>query len=394
MHSDPDTTGVVLFGGGAYAAYQVGVLKALVSGHSPATGGRPLRARIAVGTSAGAINAAALAAHARAGMTAAVAAAERLWLDGLAEDRGRCRPGAVRFRGDLTRYLNPACLAAAPLRPLGWLAADGLYLARELLTRAVELATSGEPLARRALTLLDPSVLFAVEQVEQILAGAIDLAAVRRSDVVLRIAATNWRTGQLRLFANADLTDARGYRPIRASAAFPGLEPVVIDGEPYVDGAYLMTAPLQPARDAGAETIHAIYMDPDIRQIPLRRLDNIIDVLDKLLHIMTADAFDRDIAIASEINQGMIALDRGTSIAPLDRGAVRGMLFMAGRLSHPSDHPPFRLMTIHRYSPGEDLGGTAGVLNFDRDHIAELIERGYRDAIRHDCTANRCAVPD
>jgi predicted acylesterase/phospholipase RssA len=53
--------GLVLSGGGAFGAYEVGAIKALYSGHSRATAGAPLDPDIFVGTSVGNFNAAVLA---------------------------------------------------------------------------------------------------------------------------------------------------------------------------------------------------------------------------------------------------------------------------------------------------------------------------------------------
>ena len=54
------TQAITLSGGGAYGAYEVGVLKALMGGHASVTGGEPLDPRIFTGTSAGAYLAAVL----------------------------------------------------------------------------------------------------------------------------------------------------------------------------------------------------------------------------------------------------------------------------------------------------------------------------------------------
>jgi len=48
----------ILSGGGATGAFEVGVLKALIKGMSPATGNQPLSFDIVTGTSVGAFNAA------------------------------------------------------------------------------------------------------------------------------------------------------------------------------------------------------------------------------------------------------------------------------------------------------------------------------------------------
>jgi hypothetical protein len=56
---------------------------------------------------------------------------------------------------------------------------------------------------------------------------------------------------------------------------------------------------------------------------------------------------------------------------------------------------PYRLLTIHRYHPHDDLsGGPMGVLNFERDHIEDLIERGFEDSVAHDCVESGCVLPD
>ena len=41
----------------------------------------------------------------------------------------------------------------------------------------------------------------------------------------------------------------------------------------------------------------------------------------------------------------------------------------------------------------EDLGGGLGVLNFSRDAIERLIDKGYEDTLRHDCVRSGCVLP-
>jgi predicted acylesterase/phospholipase RssA len=65
---------VVLSGGGAKGAYEVGVLQALIAGQSPATGYRPLEPAIYTGTSVGAYNVSFLAAKGGLPATAAIVA--------------------------------------------------------------------------------------------------------------------------------------------------------------------------------------------------------------------------------------------------------------------------------------------------------------------------------
>lgn len=61
--------------------------------------------------------------------------------------------------------------------------------------------------------------------------------------------------------------------------------------------------------------------------------------------------------------------------------------------AHDEPLRPYRALTIHRYHPRDDLGGIVGLLNFDSDHIANLIDRDYSDTVRHDCRESRCVLP-
>ena len=387
-------TAVVLSGGATYAAYQVGVLRALFEGRSPAVADRgPLRPDIFVGTSMGAVNAATMVSQLGAGALAAVQFLEEVWVNQYGADLGRCQEGAVRVRGAPENYWNPACWLRRPLQPLSWFLEDGLYFARDGLARMANLLSSSGPLGRRALEVLQPVTPIADENFRRIVARTINLATVRTSDKVLRVITTNWRTGKLREFGNADLTDAVGHLAIHASAAFPGVPPILIDGEPYVDGAYLLEAPTMSAWLAGADIMHLIYMDPDIDKIPLRRFDNFVDVIDKVYHIMVADIFNRDISLARDLNRGLAALARGES--PSTDEQIRGVLRLVGRaVQVPPQLPPYRTLTMHCYHPGDDLGGALGLINFDRDHIQWLIARGYRDALEHNCQRNNCLLPE
>jgi predicted acylesterase/phospholipase RssA len=148
---DGGRTAVVLSGGAAYAAYQVGVMKALFQGRSAATAGRPLQADIFIGTSMGAVNAATMVSQPGAGPRATVQFLEEVWLNQYAIDLGRCQEGAIRIRGGPENYWNPACWFRRPLQPLSWFFEDGLYFAREGLARVAAVLSSSGPLGRRAL---------------------------------------------------------------------------------------------------------------------------------------------------------------------------------------------------------------------------------------------------
>ncbi|HEY1379874.1 MAG TPA: patatin-like phospholipase family protein [Gemmataceae bacterium] len=393
MSDDPRATAVVLSGGASYAAYQVGVLRALAEGCSPATGCRPLRASIFVGTSAGAINAAAAVARPEPDLAAVAGRLERLWLEEFAADPARCRDGALRIRGDPATYWRAACRGRRPLAALARLAADGLTFANEFVARAGGFAASEEPLARRVLEAAGIAPVIARDNFERIVAQVIDLAAIRRSHRLLRITATDWYTGELKVFANQDMTDDIGHKAIFASAAFPGTPPVDIGDTSYVDGSYVAAMPTSPAWQAGARTTHVVYMDPTMEDTPAERFDNSIDVLDKVYHFLTATIFARDVQLARDINRGLDLLDRPDRPGGLSPLELRGILRLAGRgAAAPAGSPPFRKLVMHLYHPTDDLGGAVGLVNFDRDHVAWLIGRGYEDAAGHDCAKSGCLL--
>src|SRR5437016_4637556 len=120
---------VVLSGGGAYAAYEVGVLKALFAGHSPATGFIPVVPDIYTGTSAGAVNAAFLVSQARLDAAQSVQALEQVWLTRLAGGADGCSNGVARYRLDPFTVLDPKCFLSAPNLVLSQIGDDLAFLA-------------------------------------------------------------------------------------------------------------------------------------------------------------------------------------------------------------------------------------------------------------------------
>ncbi|MDQ7988994.1 MAG: patatin-like phospholipase family protein [Candidatus Dactylopiibacterium sp.] len=183
---------LALQGGGAHGAFTWGVLDALLED------GRYVFEGIS-GTSAGAMNAVALAdGWLRGGAEGARAALEAFW-----EGVARAAPAE----------LVPPLLDAAQLTPgLSWM----LQLSRWF--------------SPYQLNPLD------VNPLRDLVEASFDFARLRRdSPFELFVAATHANSGHLKLFRNPELSaDA-----LLASACLPTLSrAVVIDGEPYWDGAY------------------------------------------------------------------------------------------------------------------------------------------------------------
>jgi len=397
-------TAVVLSGGGANGAYEVGVLKALCAGKSKVTQFQPLDPDIFSGTSIGSFNAALLVSRSQAEDHCPLEQLEKIWLDVIPKDGSTDHNHVFRFRADPFEFLGSELMSQNPLVPMGAFANDAAFLAQDWLNRGLQFLKSREPVERRTLELMDISTLISNEPETRLLAATIDAANLLRSPKVLKMAATNWDSGELTVFTNHSGTDpgevlmpeALVPQAILASTAIPGVFPSVeIDGAHYVDGGVVMNTPLTPAVRAGAETLHLIYLDPNVANIPLGALQSTLDVMSRLLTIQFASKMNSDIAAARRINQGLTALEKFRQHEPpgSESPDMTGVLgFLDGLLSGQSG--PFKNLTIHRYHPRDDVSGVLGLLDFNRNRIARLMDRGYKDAVEHDCRASQCVMPD
>ncbi|HKZ07049.1 MAG TPA: patatin-like phospholipase family protein [Methylomirabilota bacterium] len=180
-------TALVFSGGGAKGAYEAGVAVALVE--------RGVAVRVAAGSSAGALNATAVA-------DGRLDRLEALWRSVSREQVYALRPG-VLFAGLLP----------------GWLTLLALDEAGSLL--------DARPL-------------------RSLIAGVVDLDRVRASPVALRVVATDLERRMARVFDNRTVTvDA-----LVAASAVPGLfSPVTVEGAVLVDGGVVARAPVLEALD-------------------------------------------------------------------------------------------------------------------------------------------------
>jgi predicted acylesterase/phospholipase RssA len=397
----PDSKGnnhaVILSGGGAYGAYEVGVLKAMLSGQTPSAGFAEFDPDVYTGASVGAINAALLVSQSGTGVPSVEAAAflENAWLNILAGSSQRCGNGAYRIRADLFKYLQPQCLTT-PAQSLKELSEDGAFLAESFLARTVNFFNSTGSIPTRALEFIDLSAFVSPEPVNRFVREVISLESIRRSQKALRVVAANWATGELKTFENKDMTEEHGYQALLASAAVPGFfPPQYIDGEPYVDGGVVMNTPLRCAIQAGADFLHVIYLDPDINELPLKVLQNTYNTLDRTILINNATVIEEDIATASWINDGLVAIERVQKAEVLSDTNIRDFIRVAAQIEKRHKQKPYKKLTIHRYHPKYDPGGGGlGILNFDQERLARLIQLGFDDTIHHDCAASHCVVPD
>lgn len=390
--------GVVLSSGGADGAYAVGVLKALLNGKSRVTGYLPLDAGVYVGNSIGGLNSALLVSQLEDGPQAAVSFLENVWLNEIAQGAQGCGNGTYRIRLNPATVFDPTCYADAPLRTFTNIASDTLFLAQDSLARTLDLATSNDRWAQRGLRLVNLGSFISPEPLRRLIDKTIRFDRIRVSNTALRVMATNWTRGGLDTFSNADLTNELGPRIIQASAAIPGFFPPVMVGEyVYVDAAVLGYATLAPAINAGADTLHIIYVDPDISAIPLETLQSTLDTLYRTFTIQWANNLEVSVQAVDRINTQVGVLEQtireGNLTKPLAEYLITKML-PSGRITLDPNKEllGLRVVTVHRYHPKDDLFGPLGLLNLDRRRLEALITRGFNDTVAHDCMASGCVI--
>jgi NTE family protein len=234
---DRGRLGLVLSGGGARGAYQVGVLKALAE-FLPRDA--PVPFRVICGTSAGAITAAVVAAHATQ-FRAGVVNLERVWRNFHVEQV---------FRADTASMLRSGAHWALAVLSGGWLVPPPRSLfdntpLRELLERHVNFARIRQALEHGHLE-----------------AVAISAAAYRRALSVAFYSAAQERAPWLQSWRRGECAEL-GLDHLMASAAVPFLfPPVYMGGEYYGDGAMRQSAPLSPAIRLGADRLLVVGVRP------------------------------------------------------------------------------------------------------------------------------------
>jgi hypothetical protein len=140
--------------------------------------------------------------------------------------------------------------------------------------------------------------------------------------------------------------------------------------------------------------LHAVYLDPDVGNIPVKVLQNTYNTLDRTILIHNAAVTNEDVETARWINDGLDAIERAARNEALTDKNMRAFVRVASRIEKSiRQGSPYRKVTIHRYHPERDPGGGGlGILDFNRDRIQALIQQGFEDTVNHDCQESRCIL--
>lgn len=326
-------TAMILSGGGARGAYEVGVLWYIFDDLSRMRGAPP-KIDILCGTSVGAINACYLAAHLGdpvLGMRRLV----HLWSE---LHIARVLGFGIRQLGGLPRLVMGGGDAGTGLFDVTPMAD---LVQREISWRALSRALRKRQL--RALTVSTTEVSTGRTVVFMQTAPDVEIPQFAPPRTLFK-------------------ADHIGPHHALASAAIPMLfPPVKIDDELYLDGGLRQNTPIAPALRLGATHVFAIGSSREVEGVvthegtgPVARAPGAAFLLGKVLNAFLLDHVDVDLELLTRLNN---VIKDGT------RAYGPGFLDAITREAQKRNRPPYRYVEACTMRPSEDLGKLAS------DHV-------------------------
>jgi NTE family protein len=389
--ADPSPFALVLSGGGARGAYEVGVARYVLGQLAPQLG-PSARPRIFCGTSVGAINACALAAHHDAA------------------DFG------VRLLAEKWRALS-----LDSVFKLGW--GDLAGLARWLL---------GSARPDGPTSLLDAAPL--AELVRSVIPWRNLHQGIADGEVRgVTVSATDVETGHTVVFVESDAQSlfysrdrAVDWAPVRltaqhalASAAIPIIFPTVrVAGRMYSDGSLRQNTPIAPALRLGAGRVLVVGLRTERHhgapragrqdEEDQRTYSSPLFLFGKLLDALLLDRVENDLANLRQVNAALAELQRlspiaigaeslaaameaaGGGLRPVTDVFIRPSQDLGALAAHVLERPAVRarlagpagylLRRLGEAAGNGDPSDMLSYLLFDEEYESELMELGERDA--------------